>query len=137
MMIRNIAIIKTKKEHLRGVKVYHMHATKGKITKLQEGDLILIDITDNTLDYYEKPIQYCMEFVGCNKDKDNLSDKIWGEHWEYIVSGKNLIELEKPFNLDKIKRSNKNYSKGVFWMAYLEDIDIEYLYDNGYLRPRT
>ena len=133
-MIRNIAVLKTDKSYLNGIKIWHKYAINNDIKNLSEGDLLLIEFTKKSINAHEKQIQYCMEFVSCDKDIDNLSDKIWKKHCKYIVSGSNFYELENPFNMEAIKLSETKYNK-TRWLVYLEDIDIELLNYNGYLKP--
>jgi len=135
-MIRNIAILKTDKSQVSGMKVWHKHGTLTNIDKLKEGDLLLFEFTKSSTNKSEKRIQYCMEFISCDEDINNFSDKIWQKHWKYLVSGANLYELANPFNIDKIQISNAKYNK-TRWIAYLEDLDIELLYSQGFLKSRT
>ena len=135
-MIRNIAILKTDKLLLSGTKIWHKHPTYTNIEKLNEGDLLLIEFTKSSTKKSEKRIQYCMEFISCDEDINNFSDKIWHKHLNYIVSGSNFYELENPFNIEKIQISEAKYDKAR-WLVYLEDLDIELLYSQGYLKSRT
>jgi 5-methylcytosine-specific restriction protein A len=49
-----------------------------------------------------------MNFVSCEEDINNLSDKIWEKHWRYIINGENIRPVE-PFDINEVKVTSKNY----------------------------
>jgi len=93
---------------MQGVLENAMHATNGKPKGVNKGDLILIAQTKNTLNGGEKPIRWVMDFVSCEDDKTDLTLKIWGKKWRYIVKGENVRPVE-PFDIMDIKISLKDY----------------------------
>ena len=101
-------LFKNSAETLDGVLKYGKHATTGKPHNVNPGDIILIAQTKNTLVHNQKPIRWIMNFVSVEEDHDNLSDKIWGKHWRYIIHGENVRSIE-PFDIDEIKNSSKKY----------------------------
>src|SRR5438128_2779985 len=58
------------------------------------------------------------------RDANGESQRIWGKQWEYIIEGRNLIELRSPFDLDEVKASAFNY-KGAQWLAYVRTEDVD------------
>ena len=102
-------LFKNKSDTMQGVLVNAMHATMGKPHGAVKGDIILIAQTKTTLRQGEKPIRWIMNFVSCEEDKDDLTIKIWGHKWRYIVVGENLRSIE-PFDLMDIKTSSKDYN---------------------------
>jgi len=85
-----------------------VHATDGRPYNTNPGDIILIAQTKNTLLAGQKPIRWIMNFVSIEEDIENLSDKIWGKHWRYIIHGENVRPIE-PFDIDEIKVTSKKY----------------------------
>lgn len=101
-------LFKNSSKTMEGVLKNAKHATNGKPHDVKPGDIILIAQTKSTLLPGQKPIRWIMDFVSCEEDEDNLSDKIWGKHWRYIISGENVRAVE-PFDLNEIKITSKNY----------------------------
>lgn len=94
---------------MEGVLKNVMHATHSKPNNVKKGDIILISQTKNTLKNDEKPIRWIMDFVSCEKDTENLSKKIWGNEWKFLIRGENLRSIE-PFDIDDVQVSDKNYN---------------------------
>lgn len=72
---------------MKGVLENSMHATHGRPLRAKPGDLILIYQTKNSLKAGEKPINYVMDYVSCEKDIDDViyclnSIFIWGLYIE-------------------------------------------------------
>lgn len=93
---------------MEGVLKNAKHASDGKPHRIKPGDIILIAQTKNTLLPGQKPIRWIMNFMSCEEDVKNLSDKIWGKHWRYIINGSNVRSVE-PFDINDIKVTSKNY----------------------------
>lgn len=91
---------------MEGVLNNAKHATDGKPHRIKPGDIILIAQTKSTLLPGQKPIRWIMNFVSCEADVNNLSDKIWGKHWRYIINGNNVRPIE-PFDINEIKVTSK------------------------------
>lgn len=87
---------------MEGVLRNAKHATDGMPHHVKPGDIILIAQTKNTLLPGQKPIRWIMDFVSCEEDVNNQSDKIWGKHWRYIINGNNVRSVE-PFDIKDIK----------------------------------
>jgi 5-methylcytosine-specific restriction protein A len=101
-------LFKNSAKTMEGVLNNAKHATDGKPHHVKPGDIILISQTKNTLLYGQKPIRWVMNYLSCEEDVDNLSDKIWGKHWRYIINGENVRSVE-PFDINEIKITSKNY----------------------------
>ncbi len=101
-------IFKNDASTMDGVLRNAMHATDGRPSDINKGDIILIAQTKGTLSEDQKPIRWVMDFVSCNLDINDESKKIWGKKWQYIIRGENLRSVE-PFDIDQIKVSKKNY----------------------------
>jgi 5-methylcytosine-specific restriction protein A len=101
-------LFKNKAETMEGVLGEAKHATDARPRNANRGDIILIAQTKDTLRPGQKPIRWMMNFVSCEEDVNNESDRIWGRHWRYIINGENVRPVE-PFDIDEIKISSKNY----------------------------
>jgi 5-methylcytosine-specific restriction protein A len=101
-------LFKNSADTMDGVLKNAMHATDGRPQNIDKGDIILISQTKSTLLLGQKPIRWIMNFVSCEFDKNNESDKIWGRHWVYIIRGENVRPVE-PFDIDEIKVTSKDY----------------------------
>ena len=101
-------IFKNDASTMDGVLRNAMHATDGRPSDINKGDIILIAQTKGTLLEGQKPIRWVMDFVSCNLDISDESKKIWGKKWQYVIRGENLRSVE-PFDIDQIKVSKKNY----------------------------
>ena len=112
---------------MEGVLKNAMHATSGKPNDVEKGDIILISQTKNTLKNDEKPICWIMDFVSCDKDTKNLSKKIWGKEWKFLIRGENLRPVE-PFDIDDVQVSDKNYNP-VVTHCKVEEADVEKILD--------
>jgi 5-methylcytosine-specific restriction protein A len=114
-------LFKNSAKTMEGVLNNAKHATDGKPHHVKPGDIILIAQTKSTLLPRQKPIRWIMNFVSCEEDVDNLSDKIWGKHWRYLINGENVRPVE-PFDLNEIKITSKNYD-AVQTFAVIESED--------------
>lgn len=94
---------------MEGVLKNASHATNGKPHEIKEGDIILIAQTKNTLNNGEKPIRWIMNYVSCKEDNEDMTLKIWGHKWRYIIKGENIRSVE-PFDIMDIKISSKDYN---------------------------
>lgn len=101
-------LFKNSAKTMEGVLNNAKHAADGKPHDVKLGDIILIAQTKSTLPSGQKPIRWIMNFVSCEEDINNLSDKIWGKHWRYIINGENIRPVE-PFDINEVKVTSKNY----------------------------
>ena len=102
-------LFKNRADTMQGVLENASHATNGKPHGVKKGDIILIAQTKNTLKNDEKPIRWIMNYVSCKEDNENLTLKIWGHKWRYIIKGDNIRSVE-PFDIMDIKVSSKDYN---------------------------
>lgn len=116
-------LFKNSAKTMGGVLNNAKHATDGKPHHVKPGDIILIAQTKSTLLPGQKPIRWIMNFVSCEADVNNLSDKIWGKHWRYIINGNNVRPIE-PFDINEIKVTSKNYD-ATMTFATIEPEDEE------------
>ncbi len=116
-------LFKNSAKTMEGVLSNAKHATDGKPHSVKPGDIILIAQTKSTLLPGQKSIRWIMNFVSCEEDVDNFSDKIWGKHWRYIISGENVRSVE-PFDINEVKITSKNYD-AVQTFAVIEPEDEE------------
>ncbi len=134
-------LFKNSAKTMEGVLNNAKHATDGKPHHVKKGDIILIAQTKSTLSPGQKPIRWIMNFVSCEEDIRNVSDKIWGKHWRYIINGNNVRPVE-PFDINEIKVTSKNYDATMtFAMIQPEDEEevlkwisesvSNYVYDTG------
>ncbi len=107
-LVDQMILFKNKAETMEGVLREAKHATNARPHYTTSGDIILIAQTKGTLRSSQKPIRWIMNFISCEEDINNESDRIWGKHWRYIVNGENVRPVE-PFDIDEIKISSKNY----------------------------
>ena len=101
-------LFKNRAETMEGVLREAKHATDARPHYATLGEIILIAQTKGTLRLGQKPIRWIMDFLSCEEDNHNESDRIWGRHWRYLVVGENVRSVE-PFDIDEIKVSSKNY----------------------------
>jgi 5-methylcytosine-specific restriction enzyme A len=101
-------LFKNSSKTMEGVLNNAKHATDGRPQNIKSGDIILIAQTKSTLLPEQKPIRWIMNFVSCEEDVNNLSEKIWGKHWRYLINGNNVRPVE-PFDINDIKVTSKNY----------------------------
>lgn len=104
-----VFLFKNKAETLPSAVKNIMQATHGRVRGILTGDLILIAQTKSSLGPHKKPIRWIMDFVSCEEDVSNESDRIWSHHWNYIIRGTNIRSVE-PFDIDEIKESSRNYA---------------------------
>lgn len=128
-------LFKNSSKTMEGVLNNAKHATDGKPHNVKPGDIILIAQTKGTLLPGQKPIRWIMNFVSCEEDVNNLSDKIWGKHWRYLINGKNVRSVE-PFEINDIKVTSKNYD-AVQTYAFIEPEDekevLKWISETGYV----
>lgn len=101
-------LFKNSAKTMEGVLNNAKHATDGKPHDVKPGDMILIAQTKSMLLPGQKPIRWIMNFVSCEEDINNLSDKIWEKHWRYIINEENIRPVE-PFDINEVKVTSKNY----------------------------
>lgn len=93
-------LFKNSAKTMEGVLNNAKHATDGKPHDVKPGDVILIAQTKSTLLPGQKPIRWIMNFVSCEEDINNLSDKIWEEHWRttalFVFSSFRKVSLSIP-----------------------------------------
>ena len=101
-------LFKNSADTMDGVLSNAMHATNGRPRNVEKGELILIAQTKTTLLPGQKPIRWVMNFVSCEPDMNNESQRIWGRHWNYIIRGQNLRSVE-PFDIATLQVTSKDY----------------------------
>lgn len=117
-----ILLLKTDDRHVEGVRKHAKHASDGIPHRISKGDLLLIQVTYLSRRTPVATIRYSMEFVRCYEDLDNESDAIWKRHWRYIIEGKDLKMLRRPFDIRRYQQSSKDYSSAERY-AYVEPED--------------
>ena len=128
-------LLKTDEKHVEGVRRNAKHATEACPRELVEGDLILIQVTYKASGVSVCRVRYVMEFVECYEDKYGESERIWGRHWHHIIEGRNFHQLRRPFDIDELQVSTKNYGRGVIKYAYIRDEDMKRIIALGHLEP--
>ncbi len=76
-----------------------------------------------------------MTFVRCYEDMNNESDKIWKHHWRYIIKGRDFHKLQRPFDIRRVQRSQRNYGHGAINFVYIDDLDALAIRSGGHLEP--
>ena len=120
-------LFKNNASTMQGVLENAAHATMGKPHGAKKGDIILIAQTKTSLKKDEKPIRWVMDFVSCQEDDHDLTLKIWGHKWRYIVKGENVRSVE-PFDIMDIKTSSKDYN-AVQTHCQIEEDDKDQILD--------
>lgn len=118
-------LLKTHEQHVAGVRKNRKHATDGRPLDLRPGDDLLVQVTYGSLVDPTHRVKYAMKYVRCYEDRGGESKLIWGHQWRYIIEGRDLCILRHPFDIDKVKVSNKNYGQGVIRFAYIDSTDEE------------
>lgn len=132
-----IIVFKTDSKHIFGVRRNAKHATEAIPRMLAPGDLILLQVTEQSARTSAPKIEYAMTFVRCYEDLANESDKIWGRHWRYIVEGRDIYELKRPFDMRTVNKSGTNYGQGAIKYVYVDPQDEEVIRSGGYLDPKA
>jgi hypothetical protein len=120
-----VVILKTTRDTLDAVVKHAKHAQHTSLN-LPRGDIILISQTEDTLQPGHLPIQYRMQFERCYPDRDHESVRIWGKYWPYIVEGSNCRQLRRPFKMNDIRVTNKDYGRGGV-RVYVDQQDVTVL----------
>lgn len=101
-------LLKTSAQTLDDVLRNQKHATKNKF-HYETGEILLIQQTVNSLtSSTDKTICWVMNCVEIYPDLNNESDRIWGQHWNYIIQGENLRAVD-GFNITDLQVTNHNY----------------------------
>jgi 5-methylcytosine-specific restriction enzyme A len=127
-----MVLFKTGLTNLTNVLSHCKHAFHHEV-KCSKGEMILIQQTYNSLRSHEKSIRWVMDYVRTYFDSTGESDQIWGNHWNYIIEGKNLRSVE-PFDMDDLQVSDKNYKSAVthVWIESSDEVAIlDWIEENG------
>jgi hypothetical protein len=116
-------LLKTDDLHFDGVRRHRKHATDGIPQALSAGDTLLIQVTYSSMAVPTSRVKAAMTFVRCYEDGTGECKSIWGRNWRYIIEGKDWCTLRKPFDVDDVKVSSKNYGQGVIRFAYIDPAD--------------
>jgi hypothetical protein len=105
-------ILRTHPDYIPKVVENSMHALSSS-PRISPGDLILISQTVAQTDDGRPPIRYVMEFDKLRADRTGeVSRRIWGRAWPYIVYGRNCRPLARPFSMADVQVTAHNYAQG-------------------------
>ena len=125
-------ILRTHPDYIAKVVEHSMHALASG-PKISPGDLILISQTVAQTDDGLPAIRYVMEFDRLRADRTGeISKRIWGRSWPYVVYGKNCRQLARPFNMSDIQVSSHQYGQGGPYV-YVAPQDEAVLLNSGLL----
>jgi hypothetical protein len=75
-----------------------------------------------------------MEFVRAYEDLTQESDRIWGQHWNFIIEGRDLKNLRHPFDIRSIQVTDEvSYGKGAIKYVYVRPRDAAVIRAKGLL----
>lgn len=115
-------LLKTKLEMLPQVLSNCMHAAD-KRPSVKKDEIILIYLTKKRGERSDKKrIQYAMIFDHLELDDKAQSKAIWGKQWKYLIVGKEIIELEVPFNFEDLGVTHRKYLNAQ-WTATINEDD--------------
>jgi hypothetical protein len=123
-------IFRTHPDHLAEVVRLSQYAL-ATMPRIDPGDQILIAQTV-TKTYQGPRIRYVMYFTSISPDLSGETMKIWGKRWKYIVIGKGCRELARPFSIQAIQTSDRNYGQGGPYVHVLP-ADEQIIREQGYL----
>ena len=121
-MVVVVIILKTTSDHAKGVRTHRKHATDVPPVDLAAGDDVLVQVTFLTARGGPPTVRYRMRFVRCYPDIHNESDAIWGQHWDYIIECRDLCVLRRPFDIQQVQKSAKDYGAAVRYV-YVDPVD--------------
>ena len=116
-------LLKTREEHMAGVRKNRMHATDAAPQRVSHGDWLLVQVTSGPPTNEVRRVKYAMRFDECYRDEARDSERIWGHRWEFIVRGYDFRILRRPFDIEQLQVSNANYGQGVIRFAYIHPDD--------------
>lgn len=116
-------LLKTREEHMSGVRRSRKHATDAAPQDVNRGDFLLVQVTSGPPGNETHRVKYAMRFVRCYEDLGGECMEIWGDSWRYIIEGDDFRILRRPFDIEDIQVSTKNYGQGVIRFAYVDPAD--------------
>ena len=128
-----IAIFRTGEDTLRTVVREAKYALPGR-PNLTPGDTILLALRSADIRDGRPPVRYRMEFVRAYEDQDGESVRLWGRQWKWMIEASNCQRLAKPFDIQKLQVTDKNYAQGGT-VVYVEPEDQVILSSRGLLNP--
>ncbi len=128
----NVILLKTRPENFERVIERQRHALDGMLSKAQPGDLLLLARTQN---HGSAQVHYAMWFERQRRASAGEVEENWpGNDWDIIVEGRDCCRLERPFDPQLEKVSQKSYGQGGT-IFYIEAQDAEHFRRQGFLRP--
>jgi hypothetical protein len=118
-----VLLLKTHGENLKTVILTGVHALESK-PQLNPGDIILLSQTIATLPVGHQPIQYAARFGRFVDDTENISDRLWGRHWKYLLVLADRWRLRVPFRMRDVQVTDAGYEQGGPY-AYVASADEE------------
>lgn len=123
MSIDNLMIIfKTTSQHLQSVIRSRKYATDDLPIELRAGDSVLIQVTYLSDRQGPPKIRYAWKHKRSYEDESGESLKLWGYRWRFIVEGRDLCRLKRPFDIRQIQVTSKDYGAAVRYV-YVEAAD--------------
>lgn len=126
-------LLKTREEHMDAVRRSRQHATDAEPRDVKIGDFLLIQITAGPPGNETHRVKYAMRFARSEPDKAGESRRIFGHQWQFLISGSEFRILRRPFDIEDIQVSGKNYGQGVIRFAYVDPLDEAEILRRGLL----
>ena len=126
-------LLKTRAEHMDGVRRQRMHATDAAPRHVGVGDWLLVQVTYGKQGNEAHRVRYAMRFAACTRDDEQLSFRIWGQTWKYLIRGTDFRLLKRPFDIEQVQVSGANYGRGAVRYAYVEPVDAAEIVRRGLL----
>jgi 5-methylcytosine-specific restriction protein A len=76
---------------------------------LQKGEILLLQLVLSDAPKPSERIRFALVFERIVEDSNNESERIWGQHWEYLVYGSNVISTI-PFSLPEVPAIGRSYA---------------------------
>jgi hypothetical protein len=116
-------LLKTREEHMDAVRRSRRHATDAEPIDAKVGDFLLIQVTAGPPGNETHRVRYAMRFKACEPDGAGESKRIFGHQWHFLISGYEFRILRRPFDIEEVQVSDKNYGQGVIRFAYVDPTD--------------
>ncbi len=116
-------LLKTREEHMAAVRRSRQHATDAEPREVRVGDFLLIQVTSGPPGNETHRVKYAMRFMACTPDRTGESKSIFGHQWQFLISGSEFRIIRRPFDIEAIQVSDKNYGQGVIRFAYVDPLD--------------
>lgn len=130
-----MVLLKTNAANLAGVKKFAKHASEGVLRQLAPGGTLLIQVTANSSSTAVPIVKYAMTFVRCYPDTMGETIAIWHRRWRYVIEGRDIFQLRRPFDIRRVQVTTRNYGRGAIRFVYLADADANAIRIGGHLEP--